>query len=350
MQLNGERTFSLLRRENLIAVLVFFLTAIFFISLSVFATTVGTNIDSTGTTGAATSTPWGTLAVDAENTSGYLDPIFVVGDNATATPAMFVSQKGVVSFGSSTPSNLFLNVGDVVIGRHGATNDLFVSGGLGVGDATTTDNGFVVGANLFTVYANGNIGMFGTSSPVVIDGLSLGGAAGTHADLYVSGGLGVGDATTTDNSFVVGTNILTVYANSNIGMFGTSSPLLVDGLSLGGAAGTHADVYISGGLGIANATTSDGHFVVGGDNDFIVYSNGKVGIGGTTTIQGFSVKSADSLFSSNADSTTTVGIMSNSSTKGGCIELTDSTGALFKLFIASDTASTSLYVQAGACN
>lgn len=348
MQISGK-AFFVSHREAFVAVAVFLMTAVFFISLSVFATTVGTNMDSTGTLGAATSTPWGDLAVDQVAGKGALRPVFVVGDNATNTPAIFVSQKGVVSFGSSTPSNLFLNMGDVVIGRNGATNDLFVSGGLGVGDATTTDNGFVVGGNLLTVYANGNIGMFGTSSPVVIDGLSLGGAAGTHADLYVSGGLGVGNATTTDNGFTVGADILTVYANSNIGMFGTSSPILIDGLSLGGAAGTHADVYVSGGLGVGNATTTDGGFVVGGDDDFVVYPNGNVGIGGTTTIQGFSVKSPDSIFSSDADATTTVTITNKSTTKGGCIELTDSAGAMFKMFIASDTASTSLYVQAGTC-
>src|SRR3989338_2112361 len=216
MILSRERILFL-QREVFVGVVVFLITALFFISLSVFATTIGTNIDATGTMGAATSTPWGVLAVEQTASKSNLLPVFVVGDTGTNTPAIFVSQKGVVSFGSSTPSGLFLNVGDTVIGRNGATSDLFVSGGLGVGDATTTDNAFVVGANLFTVYSNKNIGMFGTSSPILTDGLSLGGAAGTHASLYVSGGLGVGNATTTNNEFIVGDHLFTVYSNKNIG-------------------------------------------------------------------------------------------------------------------------------------
>src|SRR3989338_8373692 len=208
MMLSRERIFSS-QREVFIRVDVFLMASLFFISLSVFATTIGTNIDSTGTTGAATSTPWGDLAVDQVAGNGALRPVFAVVDNGTSTPFIFVSQKGVVSFGSSTPSNLFLTAGDVVIGRNGATNDLYVSGGLGVGNATTTDNNFIIGNHILTVYNNSNIGMFGTSSPIVIDGLSLGGAAGTHADVYISGGLGVGDATTTDSNIQVAGRVVT---------------------------------------------------------------------------------------------------------------------------------------------
>ncbi|TSC78396.1 MAG: hypothetical protein G01um101429_792, partial [Parcubacteria group bacterium Gr01-1014_29] len=150
MQTSGENFLVASRREVFIAVGVFLLAALFFISLSVFATTIGTNMDSTGTLGAATSTPWGDLAVDQVAGKSELRPVFVVGDDGTTTPAIFVSQKGVVAFGSSTPSALFLNVGDVVIGRNGSTNDLFVSGGLGVGDATTTDSNIhVAGRGVF---------------------------------------------------------------------------------------------------------------------------------------------------------------------------------------------------------
>ena len=83
----NEGRISLLQREILVAVAVFTITALFFISLSVFARTVGTNIDSTGTTGAATSTPWGDLAVDQVAGKGSLRPVFVVGDNGTSTPS-----------------------------------------------------------------------------------------------------------------------------------------------------------------------------------------------------------------------------------------------------------------------
>ena len=336
-----------MQREVIVRAVVFLMTALFFISLSVFATTVGTNIDATGTIGAATSTPWGDLAVEQVAGNDTFHPVFVVGDTGTATPAIYVSQKGVVSFGSSTPSGLFLNVGDTVIGRNGATSDLFVSGGLGVGDATTTDNAFVVGANLFTVYSNKNIGMFGTSSPILTDGLSLGGAAGTHASLYVSGGLGVGNATTTNNEFIVGDHLFTVYSNKNIGMFGTTTPILTDGLSLGGAAGTHADLYVSGGLGVGAATTTDGALEVG--TGLTVYGTGDVLIGATTTLSGtagFTVEKADIIFSSGADATTTLTITNESTTKAGCIEMTDAGGTMYRLYIANGVATTS----PGTCN
>ncbi len=132
-------------RERFLMLGAFLAAAVFFIAMSVWATTVGTNVDSTGTLGAATSTPWGDLAVDQQASQTRLHPIFVVGDNGTTTPFVFVSQKGVVSLGSSTPSGLFLNPSDTVIGRNGASSDLFVSGGLGVANATTSDGDFVVG-------------------------------------------------------------------------------------------------------------------------------------------------------------------------------------------------------------
>jgi len=133
------------RREISILVGSFLVAGLLFISLSAWATTIGTNMDSTGTLGAATSTPWGDLAVDQQAAQTRLHPVFVVGDDGTTTPAIFVSQKGIVSIGSSTPSPIFLNLGDMVIGRNGSTNDLYVSGGLGVGNATTSDNEVVVG-------------------------------------------------------------------------------------------------------------------------------------------------------------------------------------------------------------
>src|SRR3989344_1854441 len=230
MILSRERILFL-QREVFVGVVVFLITALFFISLSVFATTIGTNIDATGTMGAATSTPWGVLAVEQTAGKSNLLPVFVVGDTGTNTPAIFVSQKGVVSFGSSTPSGLFLNVGDVVIGRHGATNDLYVSGGLGVGNATTTDNGFVVGTN------------------------------------------------------------------------------------------------------------------------FILYGNGSMMVGGTTTLPaaagGFAFEKANAIFSSGADATTTVGVIAESTTKGGGIEMTGNAGALHAIFI--NAAGTGLTVQPGSC-
>ena len=80
-----------------------------------------------GNIGIGTTSPWGLLSVDQTSGSGALKPLFVVGDNGTSTPFFFITQKGVSSFGSSSPSNIFLNPGDVVIGRNGASSGLFLS-------------------------------------------------------------------------------------------------------------------------------------------------------------------------------------------------------------------------------
>src|SRR3989338_11705202 len=50
--------------------------------------------------GIGTSTPWGEFSVDQLSSKGRTKPIFVVADNGTSSPFIFVSQKGVVSFGS----------------------------------------------------------------------------------------------------------------------------------------------------------------------------------------------------------------------------------------------------------
>jgi len=159
-----------LSKEILVAISTFMATAFLFVSIGAWATTIGTNMDSSGTLGVATSTPWGTLAVDQESGGGARKPIFVVGDNGSTTPFVFVSQKGVVSFGTTTPSGLFLNPGDVVIGRNGATSDLFVSGGLGVANATTADGDFVIGTGpTFSVTSNGRL-VLGASTTAATTG------------------------------------------------------------------------------------------------------------------------------------------------------------------------------------
>ena len=75
---------------------------------------------------------------------------------------------------------------------------------------------------------------------------------------------------------------------------------------------------------------------------------GNVMTGGTTTTQGFAVEKADSIFSSGADATTTVGILAESSTKGGCIEMTAATnGTTYRIFV--NAAGNGLTVEAGTC-
>ena len=209
---------------------------------------------------------------------------------------MFISQKGIIAFGSSTPSPLFLNQGDVVIGRNGSTNDLYVSGGLGVGNATTTDNDFVVGLYRFSVFASDRIGMLGTSSPALDTALNIG----------------------------------------------------------SDTAGTNAHLYVSGGLGVANATSSTGDFVIG--DDFYFYNNGRFGIG-TSTPDGpkatFTASTTEAHFFSSATSTLKIYSSNNvQSGQGGCIEMEDSVGTIYRIYIThgSTTATNAgLGIEQGSC-
>jgi hypothetical protein len=355
---------------------------------------------SNGKIGVGTSTPWGQFSVDQLSGQGRLKPVFVVGDTGTTTPFQFISQKGVIGFGTSAPTGLFLNPGDVAIGRNGASSDLFVSGGLGVGNATTADgaievsdrivianSGFISGSKICTagnglcaggssnpnlvyqsfsgtkyftasstadnlafrfddgfvssasssiagnLYVSGDYFLGGTTTQPLAD-FALGGGDNTTADAYISGGLGVGNATTADGALEIGNGLFYVSAAGNVVLpgltncngastldtdangiivcgadassgtsvftntgnavyladvtddylgTGTSSPALTGqgDLSVGGASGSiTADLYVSGGLGVGNATTSDGDLAIG--DDFFFYKNRRFGIGTTS--------------------------------------------------------------------
>jgi len=93
----------------------FLAAAVLFIAISVVAaTTLSTNITTDGTVGVATTSPWGALSV--EQTSGGLQsPVFVVSDQGTSTPHIFVSQKGRVGIGTTTPAELLDVNGNILI-------------------------------------------------------------------------------------------------------------------------------------------------------------------------------------------------------------------------------------------
>ncbi|MBI2610177.1 hypothetical protein HYW53_03295 [Candidatus Giovannonibacteria bacterium] len=128
-------------------------------------------------------------------------------------------------------------------------------------------------------------------------------------------GISVFAATTISTSVTTGNDVLatstvqatgTIFAYGDLLVGGTTTAS-VTGLSLAG------DMYMSGGLGILNATTSDGDFAVG--NDFFVFSNGIVSNGSTTpALAGTGVVSAgDAYFVGGVgvgDATTTNGALS----------------------------------------
>lgn len=277
-------------RETTIFITAFLIGTFLFIAVTVYgASVVGSAITGVGTT----SPLWGDLAVDQQAGQGRLKGVFVVGDNGTTTPFIFVTQKGVVSMGSSTPSPLLLFPSDLV------ASSTYVTA-LGVNNATTTRGDFVVGSYRFSVFGSNRIGELGTSSPILDDGVSIGGAAGTHGDLYVSGGLGVANATSSDGSFVVG--------NGTSGL-----PML--------------------------AFSNNGRFVVGTSTAMT---------SGTATTTKFVFDGGDASFSSGSAATTTFSILNTAGTNAtnACIEMSTD-GILYRVFINS--ARTGMLVEAGSC-
>ena len=391
-------------RESVIFITAFLIGAFLFIAV----TTYGASVIGSAITGVGTSTPlWGDVVVQQQDAQGRLKGVFVVGDTGTTTPFIFVTQKGIVSMGSSTPSPLLLSPGDLV------ASSTYV-GSFGVNNATSTRGDMVVGSYRFSIFSSNRIGMFGTSSPILDDALNLGGEAGTHGDLYVSGGWGVANATSSDGDFVVG-NDLYVYTNGRIGI-ASSSPvarLSIDGglgayftssalLGLGtttpwkstslainqsgvnppfivgsngtttptlfisakgiisfgsstpsplflnqgdvviGRNGSTNDLYVSGGLGVGNATTTDGDFIVrASDPIFSFTSNGRLVVGATSTAltatgapNKFVFDGGQAIFSSGGTGTTTLSVLSEASADGqnGCIEMS-ADGLTYAIFI-----------------
>ena len=160
------------------------------------------------------------------------------------------------------------------VGGAGATSDghVYLSGGLGVGVTTSTagaletsGKAYFGGSNLTLAGSGtstfpgsllistsaGNVGI-GTSTPIVF--LSVGGAAGTSdGNAFFSGGVGVGDATTTSGALSVSGNSR-VSGNLQIGNSGTAiSQVLFSGTCTVDPPSLHA-----GGLGHAQCTDATG--------------------------------------------------------------------------------------------
>ncbi|MEK7630417.1 MAG: hypothetical protein AAB417_00080 [Patescibacteria group bacterium] len=120
-------------------------------------------------------------------------------------------------------------------------------------------------------------------------------------------------------------------------------------------AGTNIDAYISGGLGVNNATSADGDFVVGTSPLLSFTKNGRLVVGATSTgavsgISGhkFIFDGGQAIFSSGSTATATLSILNEASADGtnACIEMSTD-GITYRVFINS--ARTGLTAEAGSC-
>ncbi len=346
---------------------------------SVWATTIGTNIDSSGTIGAATTTPWGDAAVDQIAGQTKLHPVFVVGDNGTTSPHLFVSQKGRVGLGTRIPS-LTLDIrGNAAIGANAAafatgTMSSAITGALVAipsNSGTTISFGTYSRSDLATnIAATNNFGVY-VANPTIGGGSSI---SNTNYGLYIENITGGGAESFSltavgrskfvgmlqaSSTVLVGSHFIN-YGKAFLG--GTTSQAIFENSSLTVGKGLDnsdiAHAYIEGGLGVNNATSSQGDFIVGGGaaSSLLSYTNnGRLVVGASTTAatagdsnNKFIFDGGDMSISSGGTGTTTLGIYNEAGANGknACIEMSTD-GVLYRVFI--NAARTGLTVQAGSC-
>src|SRR3990167_7267040 len=163
--------------------------------------------------------------------------------------------------------------------------------------ATTISTNVTTGGDVYatsTIQATGNLVGYGDllaggTTTATVTGFNLGGVAGTHADAYLSGGLGVGNATTTDGSIEANVDLVIYddgWIKSGLGI-GTSATSTAGSASLS-ADLVAADGWFQGGFAIGTAATSTaGSAEVGADlvvtDDAWVKTGFAVGTSATST-------------------------------------------------------------------
>ncbi len=132
--------------------------------------------------------------------------------------------------------------------------------------ATTISTNVTTGGDVYatsTIQATGNLVGYGDllaggTTTATVTGFNLGGVAGTHADAYLSGGLGVGNATTTDGSIEANVDLVIYddgWIKSGLGI-GTSATSTAGSASLSADLVAADDGWFQGGFAIGTAATS----------------------------------------------------------------------------------------------
>ena len=132
--------------------------------------------------------------------------------------------------------------------------------------ATTISTNVTTGGDVYatsTIQATGNLVGYGDvlaggTTTATVTGFNLGGVAGTHADAYLSGGLGVGNATTTDGSIEANADLVVYddgWIKSGLGI-GTSATSTAGSANLSADLVSADDGWFQGGFAVGTAATS----------------------------------------------------------------------------------------------
>ncbi len=266
--------------------------------LTVYAVSDGAGGIASTSVGISSSTPWGMFSV--EQTNGTTSPVFVVGDQGTSTPHLYIGANGRVGVGTTSPwarTSLNAPAGEAAFAIGSSTRNLFYVTSLGT---TTIGRGLdIIGA---VATSSSNVGWNITTGCYAVNNTCLSGGlssydAWTHASIYQSATtsmMGFGTTTprwalqvasSTAPQLALSDGSLTsnhwTFRNAGGGLFiGTSSPLTFATTSISALT-----INASGNLGIGTTSPSSRLTVAG--SGFFEGSNNYINFATTTGANGY---------------------------------------------------------------
>lgn len=252
-----------------------------------------------GSTGIGTTTPVGLFSIEHNS----LPTIFIVGDTGTSSPSFIITGTSTVGVATSSPAQTFSVGGSIFLGASHVGGNF---GGLGIGKATTTLGAFEMIGNALFGDAAGDLVNFNAANlnfnNVGTSTLPINAAAWAYA-------------TSTNNAaafFRLDTT------NTRVGI-ASSTP--------GSTLGITGNVQLSGGLGVGKATTTPG----------VLETASSTVLQGDLTIYKSQGPSSG---------TSTLRMQTSGTNKVPCIEFTSALGT----FYVVATSSGPLSALSGTCN
>ena len=216
-------------------------------------------LDRSGSVGVGSTTPWGTLSVEATSTG----PMFVVSDEGTSTPFLIVDGRGYIGIGTSTPSEKLTIDGNILFGSTAARTISIQKTASGAGQSLSLTAGAANGGNTVggavVITGGGGAGLAAGGAVTVVAGAGFNGGSVT---INPTGGF-----TTALNGYIALGNTI-----GNVGV-GMTSPLYKLEVQTSSSTSYAARVYNTNtgtdadglliSLGVANASRTTGNYFVG---------------------------------------------------------------------------------------